>query len=287
MIDQNVSPAPVATGGEARKSDHLDGITFQDNATATDPQVANSNARSWKVFADLIAGAWQKQAGAIIEVGRLLLHAKQELTRDGFEGLLRLKLPFDSSVARKLMLIAENQTICAHVHKLPPSWGTLYELSKLKDGLLRAAIEDGRINPKTERKDALAFRGLPPKAPKKSTPLLLAWRAASDKEKIALLDIVSVADFLKVMSLAFRRELEGRLREEKNASTDHRVTTAFRLALGHVQSADTPEASKPVAQSQEAAALAALRGIIRIHPNLHDLVVRVLAAESMKRRRAA
>jgi hypothetical protein len=258
---------------------------MQDAFATVDPQAPN--ARSWKVFAELITSAWQKQAGAIIEVGRLLLAAKQELGRDELEALLRLKLPFDPSVARKLQRIAGNSVLCAHVHKLPPAWGTLYELSKLADGVLQAAIEDGRINPKMERKDALALRGLPLKAPKKSAPLLLAWRAASDKERIALLDTVSVVGFLKVMSLAFRRELEGRLREEKNASTDHRVTTAFRLALDHVRSADTPEASKPVAQSQEAAALAALRGIIRIHPNLHDLIVRVQAAESVKHRRAA
>src|SRR5438105_1905289 len=116
-----------------------------------------SNVRSWKVFADLIAGAWQKQPGAIIEAGRLLLDAKQELARDEFKSL-----PFDSSVARKLQCIAGNSVLCAHVHKLPPAWGTLYELSKLEDGALRAAIEDGRVNPKMERKDALALRGLPP-----------------------------------------------------------------------------------------------------------------------------
>jgi hypothetical protein len=261
---------------------------MQNTFATADPQAPNT--RSWKVFRELITSAWQKQAGAIIEVGRLLLAAKQELTRDGFEGLLQRKLPFESSVARKLQRIAANSVLCAHVHKLPPAWGTLYELSKLEDEVLRAAIEYGRINPKMERKDATALRGLPPKEPKepkKPAPLLLAWQAASDKEKIALLDTVSVAGLLKTMSLPFRRELEGRLREEKGASTDHRVTTAFRLALDHVRSADTPKASEPVAKSQEAAALAALRGILRIHPNLHDLIVRVQAAERMQLRRAA
>jgi hypothetical protein len=37
--------------------------------------------------------------------------------------------------------------------------GTLYELTKLSDRQLRAAIADGAINPKMQRKDVAMLRG--------------------------------------------------------------------------------------------------------------------------------
>jgi hypothetical protein len=39
-----------------------------------------------------------------------------------------------------------------HVRHLPPSWGTLYQLTKVEPAVLKAAIKDGRVNPKMERK---------------------------------------------------------------------------------------------------------------------------------------
>ncbi len=56
-----------------------------------------------------------------------------------------------------LMDIAEHPALSnrAHVHVLPASWGTLYELTKLPPETLEAKIEEGAITPKTERKAAV------------------------------------------------------------------------------------------------------------------------------------
>ena len=80
---------------------------------------------------------------SFIQTGQYLIEAKEELDRDEFEALVRLRLDFDASVARKLMRVAGDRTLCAHVHKLPPCWSSLYELSKLEDDALEAAIADG------------------------------------------------------------------------------------------------------------------------------------------------
>jgi len=48
-----------------------------------------------------------------------------------------------------------------HVSDLPASWGTLYQLTRLPLRLVQECIEDGRINPKTERKDVAALAGKP------------------------------------------------------------------------------------------------------------------------------
>jgi hypothetical protein len=41
----------------------------------------------------------------------------------------------------------------AHVPLLPPSWGTLYELTKLDDDTFDQKLRDGTINPEMQRKD--------------------------------------------------------------------------------------------------------------------------------------
>jgi hypothetical protein len=121
-----------------------------------------SNTRSQKEHKARINEAWLKGTAAYFETGQYLLDAKTELDGDAFEALSKQELHFDPSVGRKLMRIASNSVLCAHVHKLPNSWSTAYELSKLDDDILKAAIADGRIHPKMERKDAVALR---PKKP--------------------------------------------------------------------------------------------------------------------------
>jgi hypothetical protein len=127
---------------------------------------ANSNARAWKDFVHLINGRWCQGAGDFIACGQYLLDAKDELARDTFNVMIKSKLTFDSSVARKLMLIAGSEPLCAPGHKLklPPAWTILYELSKLEKKVLEAALADGRVRPGMSRKDAIALR-----APKKTT----------------------------------------------------------------------------------------------------------------------
>jgi hypothetical protein len=45
-----------------------------------------------------------------------------------------------------------------HADNLPPSWGTLYELTKLDDQQFSQALASGAINPGMERKDVAALR---------------------------------------------------------------------------------------------------------------------------------
>jgi hypothetical protein len=117
-----------------------------------------SNTRSWKDFAALINTSWRKGAEGFIQIGRYLIEAKEELDRDQYEALIRLRLAFNESTAKKLICIARNSILGAHVHLLPPCWSTLYELSKLDDAVLKAKIADGTITPRLQRKDAVKLR---------------------------------------------------------------------------------------------------------------------------------
>jgi hypothetical protein len=100
---------------------------------------------------------------SIIETGRLVQQAKTELKHVEFLDMVKDDLPFDRTTAFRLMAIAENPVIAnvAHVHHLPPSWGTLYELTKLPAEMLEARIIDGTVNAKMQRNQAVALRRPP------------------------------------------------------------------------------------------------------------------------------
>jgi hypothetical protein len=105
-----------------------------------------------------ITAAWQKTVDNIVETGRLLIGAKDDI---GFQEMIRAELPFSTGTAQRLMRVAEDRVLsnAAHAPHLPASWGTLYELAKLhKGGLdLETLIEEGAIHPKMERRDVLAL----------------------------------------------------------------------------------------------------------------------------------
>ena len=135
------------------------------NAHETEAPSARSdhgtNRRDWKFHAERIKGAWRKRVEGVIETGRALIEAKTELEGRSFRSLVESnELPFSRGTAIKLMKIAEHPILSSgsHVNHLPESWGTLYELTRLPNDVLRAKLADGSINPKTERKHVAEWR---------------------------------------------------------------------------------------------------------------------------------
>jgi hypothetical protein len=123
-------------------------------------------------YAKQITAAWQKGVDSIVETGRLLVRAKHEMPYPEFQAMVAGELPFDKRTAERLMVIAEHPVISSatHVSRLPPSWGTLYDLVRLDkkhgEGTVLARIEDGTITPKTQRKHVAALLKDPLKPPK-------------------------------------------------------------------------------------------------------------------------
>jgi N6-adenosine-specific RNA methylase IME4 len=108
-----------------------------------------------------IVEAWGAMLDSVIETGRRLIVAKDQLPHGEFEAMIASsELPFGASTARMLMKIASNPQLTKreYVHVLPPSWGTLYELTKLPAERLEAAISSGQVTPDMERKDAVILR---------------------------------------------------------------------------------------------------------------------------------
>jgi hypothetical protein len=112
------------------------------------------NASEW---ATRINAEWRKSVEAIIETGRLLIQAKEdlghgkwcEMFRDPRFRALNYPVPFTVRTAQMLMVIAEHPILsnAKYTSHLPPSWYTLYRLGSLPDNELLMLIEDGTIHP--------------------------------------------------------------------------------------------------------------------------------------------
>lgn len=107
-------------------------------------------------WAERITLRWQQSVEGIIDVGRLLIQAKDELPHGEFGKMIKTDLPFGERAAQMLRKIAQHRVLSDpnHGSHLPASWRTLYRLSELDPPLLEAAIEDGTITAKTTRIDA-------------------------------------------------------------------------------------------------------------------------------------
>jgi hypothetical protein len=108
-------------------------------------------------WAARISVAWQQSVDSIIETGRLLLAAKADpkMQHGEWGTMVESDLPFNRHTAHKLMQIASDKrlTNVSQGKHLPPSWTTLYELTKLDDDTLERKLRDGTIHPGMRRKD--------------------------------------------------------------------------------------------------------------------------------------
>jgi len=117
-----------------------------------------TNRRGWEYFDQKLGELRQRDVENIIARGQLLIEAHEELDRGSYEATVKRHM--DLGDARKYRIVAVHPVISnrGHVHALPPSMRTLYELTRLPHDVLQAKLKDGSINPKMERKDVARWR---------------------------------------------------------------------------------------------------------------------------------
>jgi hypothetical protein len=122
-----------------------------------------SDGAARKDFVKRIREAIGKSVEGFVDVGRTLIEAKEKLQHGQFENMIEADLSMSTQTAQKLMAIARHPVIskAAHARDLPAAWSTLYELTKVPEGKLKAKLDDGTINPSMERKDVAEL--IPPK----------------------------------------------------------------------------------------------------------------------------
>jgi hypothetical protein len=105
-----------------------------------------------------IVASWRKVASSIMETGRLLLQAEEQLDRAGFSTIrkhLVEKGIMSETVISKLLKIARNTVLSApdNVLLLPGSYATLYVLAGKDPVEVQSALAEGKITPLTQLKD--------------------------------------------------------------------------------------------------------------------------------------
>lgn len=113
--------------------------------TVMDRQVTtNKEVDQWRAS---IESAWQKSVQSVIEVGRLVKQAKEELGSS--YALLETQLPFSSTVAAFLVKIAERPVLsdAQYYSKLPNGYNTLYYLASVDEETLKEQIDKGEVTP--------------------------------------------------------------------------------------------------------------------------------------------
>jgi hypothetical protein len=166
------------------------------------------SCKSRQEHAKLINTAWQQGVTSILDTGERISYAKLDLAHGEFEAMVENDLSFGPRTAQMLMAVASNAVISNpnHGSLLPPSWRTLYALSRLPQTLLLTKIKEGAIHPGLERRDVKALcpppepeqrdDDLPPEslgtpAPDeankpdggKPNTITVAWQNASRKER--------------------------------------------------------------------------------------------------------
>ena len=139
--------------GETPKMDAL-GKSPSSKPKLNPPQATTSDE-----WARRITSAWAAGVAAFVQTGRQLIRAKRALGAGAFLHMIETELPFSDRTAERLMAIARHPVLSdsTHASNLPPSWTTLYELSRLPAGKLRKLIEQERIHSDMERVEATSL----------------------------------------------------------------------------------------------------------------------------------
>lgn len=126
-------------------------------------------------WARCINESWRKSVAGILETAKLVREALTEgaVHQDDLAPLLT----FSQGTLSMLNNIGADERLYKHVYKLPQSWGTLYELTKLTDEQWALAETTGGkggqplLRPDVERKEITYFRNYQSRGVKSPPPL--------------------------------------------------------------------------------------------------------------------
>ena len=152
-------------------------------------------------FSARISAAWHKATISIFEVGAALVEAKGQLSPRDYRDLIRDledRRIMSRSTISKLMTVASNAVLTKpdYQNKLPPSYVTLYLLSRQEDERLERAIIEGQVTPETQQKNVIEI--FPPPSPKVPTkPKINRISITGDLNLLPKTKLEQLTDLLK------------------------------------------------------------------------------------------
>lgn len=170
------APAPVLIEGDAR----IQAL----QAVASRPETPEE-------YVAAISLLWAGAQSAFLDIGRLLIRAKETLPHGEYTAAIEGRLPFAARTAYQLREAARwalemdrRQTIT--LDALPGSYSTIYLLSTLDPPTLEQAQNEGLVRPDLRRSELIAWRrnrvGQPHHSLHERREKLLRERARLDEE---------------------------------------------------------------------------------------------------------
>ena len=142
------APLPVLIEGDARVRALQSAVRL--------PQSADD-------YVDAIGRLWNKAQSTFLEIGKLLIQAKDSLPHGEYTIAVESRLPFASRTAYQLREAARwafdmEKTKTIELTQLPNSYSTIYLLSTLDEPTLEAAETEGIVRPDLKRAELIAWR---------------------------------------------------------------------------------------------------------------------------------
>ncbi len=112
------------------------------------------------LYAGWIRERLERTVRTILEIGEILIEAKESLPHGEFEGMITDDLGWSPRTAQRFMAIARHPILSNPTHGslLPASWRTLAELARMGPEELERAISAGCIRPDMQRRDVAALK---------------------------------------------------------------------------------------------------------------------------------
>src|SRR3954452_11876411 len=140
----DVPPPPVLVEGDAR---------------VQALQIVRSEPHRAEEYVSEISRLWNRAQSAFLEIGCLLIRAKDTLPHGEYVAAVEAELPFSARTAYQLREAARWATGgTVPMERLPGSYSTIYLLSTLEPPLLTEAEKDGLIRPELKRAELIEWR---------------------------------------------------------------------------------------------------------------------------------
>lgn len=154
----NTGSMPIPMAVDSKLLTAESGAATGDSNTAAATEPVQTKDRTY--FANQIRIRWSKARESILEVGRLIIQARETLPREEYSKFIKNDLPFNYSTLQKLKNLAQNEKINDPKNKdlLPHSWNTLCEVIHLSDEAFEAGIQRKIIRPDCQWKEVKTLR---------------------------------------------------------------------------------------------------------------------------------
>jgi hypothetical protein len=134
-------------------------VLIEGDARVQALQIAKTEPRLPQDYVSEISRLWSRAQGAFLEIGGLLIRAKEMLPHGEYVASVEAELPFSSRTAYQLREAAR-WALGGPIpmERLPGSYSTIYLLSTLEPPVLNAAEKDGLIRPELKRAELIEWR---------------------------------------------------------------------------------------------------------------------------------